>query len=110
MPVWPIVLGGIGVVAVGVGSYFGLKAVSNASDARDLCPNGQCVESRGKTLMDDARDQATLSNVAFGVGIAAVASSVVLYLTTPSGDSKSSVGLVPRIDARGAGLGLEGRL
>jgi len=109
-PVLPAILAGAGIVGVGIGSYFGLNAISKASDANDLCPDGRCTEQRGETLMEDARDSAKISNIAFGVGAAALATGVILYFTSPTAESTSSVGLLPVIDTNSAGLALEGRL
>jgi serine/threonine-protein kinase len=108
--VLPAILAGAGIVGLGIGSYFGLSAISKASDANDLCPDGRCTEQRGETLMEDARDSANISNVAFGVGAAALATGLILYFTNPSGETASGVGVLPVIDTNSAGLAIEGRL
>lgn len=109
-PVVPIVLGSIGVVGLGVGTYFGLKAISDASDARDLCPNGKCTEQRGEDRMEDARSAATVSNVAVGLGLAAVASGVIVYWLQPGTPDTARVDVAPWVGLGTAGLAVKGAL
>jgi hypothetical protein len=107
-PVLPVLLGGVGLVGIGVGSYFGLRAISAAGDARDLCPGGRCREKRGDDLMDDANSFARISNVTFGIGAGALAAGIVVYLLMPSGDS--TAGFVPVVSPSTAGLVWRGQL
>ena len=104
----PYVFAGVGLVGIGLGSYFGLKAISDADDARKLCPDGLCSEKRGATAADDARSAAKISNIAFAVGASAVVAGVVLYFALPG--KKTEVGLAPHVDGSGAALVLRGRL
>jgi hypothetical protein len=107
---WPIALGAVGVVGVGVGAAFGVRAIDRASDARDLCPNGQCREERGTTLMDSARSSANVSNVAFAVGAAALVGSVVVYLVSKPSHPESGVSVSTWLGPERAGLSLRGSL
>jgi serine/threonine-protein kinase len=105
------VLGGVGIVGIGVGSFFGLKAISKAKDAQSFCPNGlQCIDNQGVTLSDDARSAALVSDITFALGAAALVGGVVLYLTapsSPSGDPPTpSTALRARV--RPNGVSLEG--
>lgn len=111
VPVASIVLGGVGLVGLGVGAYFGASAISDADEANDLCPDGNCTSQRGEDLMDDARTSATVSNIAFGVGIASLATGLVLYLVG-SDDTREAAdsGLVPLAVDRGAGFAWRGSL
>lgn len=81
-------LGGLGVVGVGVGSIFGLKAISGNSDSN---ANGHCdstgCDTIGKQLRNDARSDATVSTVAFVVGLAALGGGAALWLTEPKPDA-----------------------
>ena len=105
----PWVVAGAGVVALGVGTVFGLKAMSNADDARETCPNGLCNDASGETAASDAHTQATISNVSFVLGAAAVATGVVLYFTLPTKQG-TQVGLLPMADQSSLGLALRGKL
>jgi serine/threonine-protein kinase len=87
-----VVLGAAGVVGVGVGTFFGLRAFSKNGEAEDLCPGMVCKEARGLTLTDEANNAATAANIAFGVGLVALAGGVVLYLTAPSGNGTANSG------------------
>lgn len=105
----PWIVGGAGVVALGVGTVFGLKAMSNADDARDTCPKGICNSPAGETAADDAHTQATISNISFILGGAAVATGVVLYFVLPTKHG-TQVGMTPMVDQSTVGLSLRGRL
>ena len=105
----PWIVGGVGVVALGVGTVFGLKAISNADEARELCPNGHCDDPAGQTAADDAHTQATISNVSFVLGAAALATGAVLYFTLPSKHG-TQLGLLPTGDRESLGLALRGKL
>jgi hypothetical protein len=107
---WPIALGAVGVVGLGVGSVFGIKAINDASNASELCPDARCSEKRGETLMADARREANISNVGFAVGAAGVAAAIIVYLLDKPAPSADSVRLVPAFGATHAGLTFEGRL
>jgi serine/threonine-protein kinase len=74
---------GAGVAGLGVGTFFGLRAMSKNDDAEERCPNTRCNDREGVSLAEEASDAATISNVAFGLGLAALAGGVVLYLTAP---------------------------
>jgi hypothetical protein len=76
-----------GAVSTSIGLYFGLKAGSRNDEYQELCPGGMCpsMDSEGFALHDDATSAANLSNVFVGVGLAAAAGGLVLWLTAPDG-------------------------
>lgn len=78
-------LGGIGLVTLGVGSYFGVRAISENGKAEDACPNGRCT-GQGIEHDESARSAATASNVLVASGLALVAAGVVVYLVRPRED------------------------
>lgn len=78
-----VVAGGIGVVGVGVGSAFGLIAMSKKNDAQKVCPD-LCKDSSGVSQWSDAKSAGNVSTVAFVVGGVALAAGAVLWLTAPS--------------------------
>jgi hypothetical protein len=102
------VVGAAGLVGIIIGSGFGFDTISknNAANA-----NGHCRSSGGDTLCDptglplnrEAQRSATASNIAFGLGAAALAGGVALYLTSPRSPSPA-VGLVTTPDGRGGGF------
>jgi serine/threonine-protein kinase len=93
-----LVVGGAGLVAMGVGAIFGLKAMSKNNDAEAICPNSPCNTLEGETLTDEAKSAATVANVLVIGGAAVAATGVVLYFTAPSG-KEHTVGIAP--DGRG---------
>ncbi|MGH7269511.1 MAG: hypothetical protein ACREJ3_03695 [Polyangiaceae bacterium] len=90
-----LIAGGLGVVGVGLGAYFGLKASStySASNAGGHCgPDNHC-DPTGLSDRSDASSQATISTVAFIVGGAALAGGALLYFTAPKAAVR--VGVAP---------------
>jgi hypothetical protein len=84
-----LVAGGIGVVGLGVGSAFGLSAMSQRDEARELCPEEECADDTGFEAWGDARRAGNVSTAAFLVGGAALATGAVLWFTAPTGSSGS---------------------
>jgi len=105
----PWIVGGVGVAALGVGTVFGLKAISNANEARDTCPKNICNDAQGATAADSAHTQATISNVSFVLGGVALATGVVLYFALPTKHG-TQVGLSPTVAPTSVGLALHGKL
>jgi hypothetical protein len=80
-PIAGWVVGGAGVVAIGVGSYFGLSAKSKHDEARnEHCPDGYC-DATAAQLSRDARSRGWVSTALFGVGLAAVGVGTYLVVT-----------------------------
>jgi hypothetical protein len=80
-----LVTGAGGLVAIGVASFFGLRAKSKNDEAREHCPaSPACVDAEGPALTDSARSAATASTVLFVGGGVLVASALVLWFTAPS--------------------------
>lgn len=105
-------LGGGGVVALAVGLVFGAKASSSYDDAKKLCGDDLVCSmenfDKGKKLVSDARSAGTISTVLVGVGIAAAAAGVVVYVTRPKAAERATARLVPVPHEGGAGLALVG--
>lgn len=104
-----IVLGGAGLVGVGVGSYFGIRAISKNSDAEQHCPRGAlCNDQEGEELTNKAQAAARASNIAFAIGGGLVAVGAIVYLT---GGKKHDdrVALVPVLGPGTAAGSLVGR-
>jgi serine/threonine-protein kinase len=89
------VLGGVAGAGIIVGSIFGLRAISKNKDAETHCPSGyRCDDADGPALADDARSAARVSNIAFGVGAAALVGGAVLFFTSPK-SSQVAYGVSP---------------
>jgi hypothetical protein len=87
------ITGGAGLVLTGVGLYFGGKARSSWSDSRAYCDSRNICEPQGAALIDDAKSAALTSNVLVGLGVAALATGAILWVTAPAEGA-------PRVTAR----------
>jgi hypothetical protein len=113
-----VLLGGLGIAGVVVGSIIGLRAKSLHDDAVERCPGSPCPNAEGVRLNEDAKTNALVSNIAFGAGLALVGAGVVVWLTAPRGDAPASTGkrsealqlthLRPVVGQNGAALSLGG--
>jgi len=83
-------VGGVSLVALGLGSYFGVRAFSKRHQSNDLCPADDQCTPEGKSLNDEAKSAATASTIFFGVGIAGAAVATWLVVTSPRGASEPS--------------------
>jgi hypothetical protein len=89
-----LVAGGVALVALGVGTAFGLKASSQWSDAKATC-NGNVCDKAGYAGWQDSRSSATVSTVFFTTGVVVATAAVVLWLTAPqSPEARASLGRV----------------
>jgi hypothetical protein len=100
-----IVVGGVGVVGVAVGTIFGLRSMSKGNDADAHCDGSTCRDSAGVELRDQARSAGNVSTVAFVGGALGLAGGAALWLTAR--DHESSAGVVPAIGF--GSIGLNGR-
>jgi hypothetical protein len=92
-----ITAAGVAVVAVGLGSAFGLIAISRKNDAEKACPN-LCADQSGVDAWSDAKTAAQISDVAFIVGGLALAGGAVLWFTArpqSDGGPSAQVGFGP---------------
>lgn len=83
---WAYVSGGVGLVGLGLATYFGLQALDQQATAKDLCPETRCANPTGVDADSDARRNALFSDISLGVGVVALGVSVYLLLsdTKPS--------------------------
>jgi hypothetical protein len=81
---------GAGVVAVGVGSIFGVKAMNRNDDSKPHCQQNVC-DPTGVKLNDDAKSAATVSTVLFGVGLAALGAGAWLFFSRPHDATTAAV-------------------
>jgi hypothetical protein len=93
-------LGGLGLVGIGIGGFFGLSAQSSYSDSKDLCSEKNICTADGTKLRNTAKSRALVATVATGVGAAALAAAGVLWFTAPFGSDRASAGAPPRIGVR----------
>lgn len=84
------VVGGVGLVGVGVGSFFGLQAMSKNDDAG--CDGAKCPNQAAADDRDSAKTSATISTIGFGVGIVGLAVGTYLVLTSKSTPTSAHAG------------------
>jgi hypothetical protein len=91
-----LVAGGIGVVGVGVGTVFGLMAISKKTDAQNACP-GECATQDGVNKWNDMLATGNISTIGFVVGGVGLVGGAVLWLTAPGaqGGPRAQVGFGP---------------
>jgi hypothetical protein len=101
------VTGAIGIVGLGVGSYFGVRAISKNNNAESFCPRGdKCDEPQGVALTNQAKNAAVASNITMAIGAAFVITGVVLYLTRePQRNARLEIHPMLGHDVAGLGLG-----
>lgn len=109
------VVGGVGVVGVGLGTFFGLKAFSDWHTRNTNCPGGRCNQA-AVAAHDSAHSAAIASDISFGVGIAALGAGVVLWLTSrggseeqPPGSASARVHVAPLAGPGVGGVNVEGQ-
>jgi hypothetical protein len=107
------IAGGVGIAALGVGAYFGLRAASKHSLVTSECPGNVCPDETGKEDNDQSRTFARISDVAFPIGVVGVGVGAYLLLTQPSAPPASDTvagapRLVPIVEPHFAGVGASG--
>lgn len=98
---------GVGAVALGVGTYFGVRALSLGSESADHCPGDVC-DAQGYAAYDDGRTAAMASNITVGVGLVAVVAGVVLLLTAEDEPAKSALSPSAEVSSSSVAFGLGG--
>jgi hypothetical protein len=91
-----LILGGVGVVGLGAGTYLGISAGSKWDDAKKGCTDFPYECS--KVAIDgreSASSMATLSTIGFIAGGALLATGAILYFTASSGETKTAIGVGP---------------
>lgn len=107
-------LGALGVVGIGVGAFFGLRAISRFDEANGVCPDVRCSDPKSVSRSDDAYRDANLSNIGFGVGVVGLGAGVALFLLSNPSKAEASrpslrVGAAPPVRGVSDGyLRLEG--
>ncbi|MBI5536801.1 MAG: hypothetical protein HY898_29035 [Deltaproteobacteria bacterium] len=107
-----LIVTGVGVVGIGLGSVFGLRAMSKNSDSKAYCNDSNECSAQGGDLRDQAKSSALISTIGFGVGAAGIGVGLIMLLSSGGSakeKSASRVWIAPEAGANHAGLGLRGR-
>lgn len=102
-----VIVTGVGVAGVIVGSVFGLLSISQGADADKECvpPDRKRCTATGVDLGNSAMTSGNVSTIAFIAGGVLVAGGLAVYFSAPSG---GTVAIVPSATANGASIGLSG--
>ncbi|HKQ67919.1 MAG TPA: hypothetical protein VJT73_01205 [Polyangiaceae bacterium] len=104
-----ITLGALGVVGLGLGAFFGLKAISNNKEAEKHCPRGtKCEDPEGPSLAEEASHAAVASNITFAAGGVILATGAFIFLTAPSKPRTGVVRVMPIAGPRELGAAVGG--
>jgi hypothetical protein len=110
MRVTGVVLGVLGLGAIGGSMALGALAKSKNDDANLVCKGDACTAQSGVTSARDAGTFATASTGVFIGGAVLLVAGVALFVVAPRSSSPSTASLqvVPQIGPSGGGLGLHG--
>jgi hypothetical protein len=100
----------VGLAGVVTGSVTGIVVLQKKATVTDHCSGSAC-DAEGKAAGDSGKAFATVSTVAFGVGLAAVGTSIALLIATEPQPKAGSAALIPRLGVGpgGAWAGVERR-
>ena len=106
-------VGAAGLICLGIGSAFGLAAISEWSLAKQDCGGdpARCSDVlSGQSHRSAALDDATVSTISFVAGGVLLGSGAALFLTASPRDKNpmSTLVLTPRVGSNRAGLALSG--
>lgn len=100
------VVGGLGIAAIGVGSYFGVRALQDHKIAEDGCED-ECSTKTASQAEQNAVFHGWVSTVGIAAGLAAVGVAIYLYADAEAEPAEASqVALVPSAGAQAVGLDL----
>ena len=101
------VVGGLGLAAIGVGSYFGVQAIQDQKEADRLGCDDECPNEPAHQAEKSAVFNGWLSTAGIATGLVAVGVAVYLYVDAEAEHAeRGSVVVLPNASARGAGLDL----
>ena len=90
-----IVLAGVGVVSLGIGSYFGIQASKKWEEAKGYCNTAYECLRPGVDLTEEAKTAGNVSTVTFILGGALVATGAILFFTSQRNERKTKLGIGP---------------
>lgn len=116
-----LVIGGAGIVAAGVGAYFGVQALSQSSDAKKDCSPASCTDPNSVQTNNDAKTSAVVADALLGGGAVAFIAGAILFFSAPSDTPSASappggttgglreVRVLPAMASGGGGMVLQGK-
>lgn len=106
-----LVAGAAGVVGLGLGTFFGLRAMSLWSSSQSECASKTSCAQHDQAVSDhdSAMSAATISTIGFLAGGAALAAGAWLFFTSPRAPAQSGFQVVPGVGTNAASIELRGR-
>jgi hypothetical protein len=99
------VLTGVGVAALGVGTYFGVRAATESSAASSGCGPDTCQTLDGFNHNESARHAALAADITLAAGVAATGAGVAwIVLSGRSAHPTTSARVAPMASPDRAGL------
>lgn len=107
---------GAGIIALGVGTFFGIRALNRNQDSEASCVGG--CDAEGARLSREAMTDAWISNAAIGMGIVGVTVGTIAVLTSgkqPASDATNTAACVrglcasPLARSHGGGIAVQAR-
>jgi hypothetical protein len=74
------IAGGVGIASIGVGAFFGVRALGLKSDSDKHC-DGDACDAKGLSSYKDAQSSALIADVLYGVGVVGLGVGTYLVLT-----------------------------
>ena len=96
------VIGGVGIAGLAVGGITGGLALGKKQTVDERCPDLRC-DAEGLAALDSGKTLGTVSTAGFVVGVAGLATGIVLLLTAPGGKAEESTRAEVRAGVLGAG-------
>lgn len=101
-----LTLGGAGVAALGVGTFFAFRYKSANDDAKGICPSSVGCTRAEITQHDSKVERATTARtwayIGFGTGVVALGGAAVLYLLNDSEQpTQATIRALPAVGERG---------
>ena len=87
------VAGGIGLAGIVVGAVTGVLVLDRKATVDDQCNVNHVCSKEGKEAADSGQTLAAVSTIAFGVGLAGIATGVTLILTAPDNRGRAGAWL-----------------
>jgi hypothetical protein len=75
-----VVFGGAGLLALGTGAAFGLRAMAKANTAQQVCDGNACSSQRGVDAANSAKDAATAADIGLIAGAGLLAVGTALFV------------------------------
>lgn len=96
-----VVLIGAGIIGLGVGAYFGGRALSESSQAKKICPSSAgCEDGEAQALNDNAKSSFKASVVSLAAGTGAITIGAIVYFLAPKASSARTSSTPPKRTAR----------